>query len=850
MLRFFYLMLSCILILSSSVVASAQDAPTSGPEDIVNYFKVDEFTSPPVQLSQAIIGELGEFLVIMGGYAQQDDQAAPNKNIYWWDEESKEWKIGGELDVHLSGGLTLQQSGNLICIGSELDGKTTNSILRIQWDNPANESELNASQRDILISGSGSIRIDGIAAIPSGIEGVSATAMNGALYLAGMRTDEDNGTSAPVFMSLSIADQDGEWTELKAWPGKARLNPIMAAHQKNIYLFGGVDPATRNFLDDAYVYDPGREWKQRKAAPCSIEGAQAVPCGDSHVLLIGMREHSQEILAYHVVTDTWVVNGHLPKPIALIQLLADGVKFKAFGKERIIAGEAELKATPYGWLDHSIVFIYIIGMLWIGAFLAKREKSSKDFFRGGQRVPWWASGLSLFATGASAISLMAMPAKSYAEDWIYFTVSIYSVMCLPLGLFVFAPIARRLNVATSNEYLERRFNLATRMYGSIIFILNQLLARMASIMLLPAIALSAIVGIPVWQSILIMGVVTTIYVTLGGLEAVIWTDVIQAIVMVGSVLLCITWAICLMHSGTTEMINALQINHKLYMFDWHLDLTRTCVYILFANVLVGSIGGLSDQNFIQRMQCTASEKDAVKAVGTQMAVAVPLNAVLFSLGTVLFLFYRERPELLSPALKNDGVYPLFAAQFLPSGIAGLVVAALLAATMSTLSSAVNSMANLGVDDWYRRLFKNATDHGCVWLGRILSVALGMIGTAAALWLAKNKMPSVWDLAILITGIIAPSIVAIFTLGVFSRRVNFFGIVCGAITSTAVTIYMKYYSTIDINAFLYFPAGLIVSVTVGYFASFLAPPPTEKQLKGLTAYTLMRMKRDEVVDYEQ
>jgi SSS family transporter len=474
-------------------------------------------------------------------------------------------------------------------------------------------------------------------------------------------------------------------------------------------------------------------------------------------------------------------------------------------------------------------------MVCIGAVLARRERGTQDYFRGGQRIPWWASGLSLFATGASAISLMAMPGKAYAEDWAYFSISVYSAMCLPLALFVFVPIARRLKVATSNEYLERRFNLSIRLFGGVIFSLNQMLARMATIMLLPSIALSAIAGIPMETSILIMGVATTIYVTLGGLEAVVWTDVIQAIVMLVSVCVCVVWALASLRTDAAASMQILADNRKLQTFDFRFDLLRPTVYLMAANVLVTTLGGIGDQNFIQRVQCTPDERQARKAVLTQMAVAVPLNFVLFSLGTVLFLFYRERPDLLNPAMKTDGIYPLFAAQMLPAGVAGLVVASLLAATMSTLSSAVNSVANVGVEDFYRRLFPGASDHGALRLGRILSVALGVFGTGVALLLARTSLTSIWDLAVLVTGIVAAPIAGIFTLGIFTRRANSAGVMIGSLAAIATAVYARY--GLEVHPFAILVAGVAMCLVVGYIASLLLPSKP-RDLNGLTVYDLL------------
>jgi SSS family transporter len=479
-------------------------------------------------------------------------------------------------------------------------------------------------------------------------------------------------------------------------------------------------------------------------------------------------------------------------------------------------------------------------MIGVGVYLSRRERTKADYFRGGRQIPFWASGLSLFATGASGISLMAMPGRAFEDNWAYLTISFFVVLSYPLVLLVYVPIARRLNVSTANEYLERRYNLTLRLAGSVVYSLNQILARLAAIMILPAIAISAIAGIPMETSILVMGLVTTLYATLGGLEGVIWTDVIQAIVMLLAVFLCATWALIALQADPGTAFAAIQSAEKLRSFDLTISLLGPTSLVLFANVMATTVSMIGDQNFIQRVQCTPTEKDARKAVITQISVAVPLNVILFTLGTILFLFYRERPEMLNPTLKADGIFPLFAAQNLPAGLAGLVIAALFAATMSTLSSAINSTANLGVEDFYRRLYPRASDRGCLILGRGLTCLLGVIGTFAALWLLKSDLRSVWDLAIMLTGMILAPIAGIFFLGIFTTRANSTGVIIGAAAAIAVTYLVKTYT--PIHHFLYLPVGVVSCVLVGYLASCIIPG-VRKELKGLTAFTIYREKSD-------
>jgi solute:Na+ symporter, SSS family len=301
--------------------------------------------------------------------------------------------------------------------------------------------------------------------------------------------------------------------------------------------------------------------------------------------------------------------------------------------------------------------------------------------------------------------------------------------------------------------------------------------------------------------------------------------------------ICLIWVLCSFDIVPAEAMETIREMGKLRLFDTSFDWTAPIVLILFSNNLAIAMGMIGDQNFIQRVQCTHDEKDARKAVLTQLAVAIPMNAVLFTLGTLLFLYYKQHPAGLSPALKADGIFPFFAAQNLPVGMAGLVVAALLAATMSTVSGAVNSVANIGMEDVYRRFFKKATDHRCLIVGKVLAFSLGVFGTVAALLLARTSLLSVWDLALMITGMILAPITGFFVLGIFSRRVNAFGVGIGALASVGANFYAKFY--LNMHSMAYLAVGVFTCIIAGWLASFLTPRPADEKVNGLTIYTLQK-----------
>ena len=575
------------------------------------------------------------------------------------------------------------------------------------------------------------------------------------------------------------------------------------------------------------------------SAPEDLRGFWGTACGKSHVVFLNGNREDDRILAYQSIFDKWIEIGQLPWALKATGISSDSSgTFTVSSADGDLVVSAILQPTLYHWVNHLVVAALLLSILGIGAVMARREKSAGDYFRAGSRIPWWAAGLSMFAAMASAISLMAMPSNGFAENWIYFLISIFTVLIqLPIFLIYYVPLARRLKVAIANEYLERRYGLPARMLGFAFLTLTQVLIRVGSVLLLPSLALNAIFGLDLQTCILIMGGVTMLFVTLSGLEAVVWADVLQAIVMVSAIVICMLWVLTSLDMVPSEAWTILKEHNKLMLFDFSMHFSKPVEFVLAANILVYALGLIGDQSFIQRVQCTYSENESRKAMVTQLAVAVPLNFILFTLGTLLFLYYFKKPAALNPAMDPQQVFPFFAANNLPPGLPGLVVAALLAATMSTEAGALNSVANLGMEDVYRRFNKGATDHKCLVLGWVLTVVFGVLGTGFAFWRSFYPRGSVWNFTFELMGVVTAPLMAMYVLGIFTKRANNSGIWVGALGGVGAYFFVKYSGVIHLNALGYLPFCALFSVVVGYVFSLILPA-RKVDLTGLTAYTLL------------
>jgi len=539
---------------------------------------------------------------------------------------------------------------------------------------------------------------------------------------------------------------------------------------------------------------------------------------------------SRDVLGYNLITDAWAKIGTLPAG----HVTATAVRWG----DRIVIPSGEIRPgtrspgilcgmfgqihSGFSRIDYTLWAVYLVGILGIGFYFSRREKGTDDFFLGGRRVRWWAAGISIFGTQLSAITFMAIPAKVYATDWVYIMVQATIVMLAPVIVFFYLPFFRRLNIVTAYEYLERRFNVVLRLFGSVAFCLMQL-GRMAIVLFLPAIALATVTDFSVYTCILVMGIFCTIYTVMGGIEAVIWTDVIQVFVLMGGALLCIVVIASKVEAGLAGIVDVGREAGKFNAVNLSWDYTTTAVWVVvIGNLFSNLVPYSADQTVVQRYLTTPTEKQAARAIWTNAALTIPATGVFFFLGTALYAFYKSRPENLNPTIDTDAILPWFVVRELPVGVAGVVLAAIFAAAMSSLDSSMNSMATVFVTDFYHRFRPGSTDCARLNLARVMTVLLGAFGTGCALLMATYPIKSLWDVFLALLGLLGGGLAGVFALGIFTRRANSAGAIIGVVCSTAILYCVQRFT--DVHFFLYGGIGITVCFSVGYIASLLIPSP--------------------------
>lgn len=800
-------------------------------------------------------------------------------DVFVYDWSGKKWLDKQlKLPYTVGYGASLNTTKGLLCIG----GRNNDTIFK----------ETFFLDYDVATS---NIKTRPFTPLPQPLFNMSAAQIGSMVYVAG---GEDGNTTQKIFYKIDVAAANPVWQKLVAWTGLSLSNTVLVAQANGtntgLYLIGGKNmngPNEDNFTAEVYRFDPAKEaWSVGKAVtnnngqPVKISAGTGFAIGSNYILLVGGntshlldtiialnkliaadsaltgKENTQQqlntflevhpgfdkkVYLYNTITDTWTQTSDLPfqLPVTLNAfkmgddiILPSGEVKPGVRTTAVIRGSI-MARSHFTILDYIVLGVYFLLMLGIGYWASKRQKSTEDYFKASERIPAWAAGLSIFGTQLSAITFMAIPAKTYGTNWSYFFLQMSIIMAFPLITRFFIPFYKNLNVTSAYEYLERRFNYAVRLTGSLLFILLQT-ARIAIVLLLPSLALTIVTGIPVETCILLMGIITILYTFKGGIEAVIWTDVVQVVILLGGALLCLFLIPMKLDYSSQEIWQRLSDYNKLKIADFSLDFTQPTIWVmLLGGLAINIVTYGSDQTIVQRYMTTKSIKDARKGLRLSAWMTVPATLIFFGIGSMLFLFYSNFPLETNLRLQSqDAIFPWFIVSQLPAGLIGLLIAAIFAAAMSTLSSSLNSIATAIIADIYKPWTKPKTDKHFLLTAQVLTVVIGVLGSALALWMAKQGITSLWDQFNMLLGLFIGSLGGVFLLGIFTTRANGYGAFIGIVCSAILQYILKMYSPLNFLMFAF--TGAVSCMIFGYLASLLFPGKG-KDTEGLTIYSLKK-----------
>ncbi|MBN2093137.1 sodium/solute symporter [candidate division KSB1 bacterium] len=836
-----FIVISLLLIVRTGF--SAENLPDTTVKQHLEFKRLNELK---FKKYGAFIGDLNGTIIIAGGssagyHELVSGQVNLSDTLFYLRPDTNVWeKI--RLKTPIAFGTTISIPQGLVLAGGMTPFGTTSQVIKLSFE----------SQQ---------IKIDSLPELPVPLMGAGGCQLGDSLYIAGGVTSLNRTAKNRQLYVINWKKPGSGWISHSLPSAFQCISPILIAQNEEVHFIEGPNilgydykPETPPVFYAIWKYQPtvalGEKWKACRANVSVDIISSAVAFGPSHILVLGKslpnpdtlysgESQNNVFLAYHTITDTWVeyvqsdpkITGKsifsLNQKIVLCQEEPNG-KFVFYQVDYIYP------QNHLTHLDYVIIIIYLVSLIWIGAYFSKKEKSIDDYFLGGRKVVWWAAGISIYATGVSAISFMAIPAKTYATNWLYLGSPIATVFSSYIVAYFFIPLFRRLNLTTIYEYLDLRFNRAVRLLGSFILLAYQVGGRMSVTLLLPSIALSAVTGFNIYASILVMGVLATFYTVMGGIHAVIWTDVLQVIVMFGGALL--SFALILFHidGGVGEMINIGMTHQKFLTFLYSWDFTLPTIFIFFFFGVADVMGKISDQPTMQRAFSTPDERAASRSMILCAVISIPGTILFFTLGTALFVFYSYHPAHLNPTLQTDGIFPLFITQRLPTGLSGLIVAGLFAAAMSTLDSSMNSVATVIVKDFYNYFKKDSDERRRLQTARFITILTGVISTGMALFMATFQIGSLWDVFSKLTALIGGGFPGVFALGLLTRRGNATGAFVGVIASIIVTLVIEKFT--PLHFFIYGFIAIITTFGVGYITSLLFPR-AHISLDGLTFVNL-------------
>ena len=510
------------------------------------------------------------------------------------------------------------------------------------------------------------------------------------------------------------------------------------------------------------------------------------------------------------------------------------------------------------WLDITTLVVYLGGMALMGLYFARKNKNTEEYFVGGRAFKGWVIGLSLVGTSISSVTFLAFPADAFKTSWVRFPINLALLGCVFIAAYVFLPFFRRGKITSAYQYLEGRFGPSIRVYASSAFIVGQLV-RVSLILYILSLVVHEITQFDPTLCILIGGGFVALYTILGGIDAVIWTDVIQTIVLVlgGAVALAII--VYKLPGGLEQILSVASENGKFSFGDvvdgkleparWGFSLKHKTVLMIFlAGCTVWLYEYSGNQNVIQRYCASKSAHEARKAIFVCAFSSVPIWAFFMFLGTSLYVFFKvfptpETTEILAGTRKAEQVLPFFIIHYMPPGCTGLVIAAALAAAMSSLDSSINAISAVGVVDIYQRhLVKGRDDKHYLWIARLLACVAAAIMIGGAVILANSDSKTLQDTGTILASLVAGGVLGTYLLGFLTDKGDARAVWIGIILTILFTGWTVLSDkgllpeTLSVPFDLYYTGliGNILMFAIGFLAGTLLPA-RKRDLTNLTVW---------------
>lgn len=439
------------------------------------------------------------------------------------------------------------------------------------------------------------------------------------------------------------------------------------------------------------------------------------------------------------------------------------------------------------WVDIALVLASVVFVMLFGLRFAHKQNSTSSYFAAGGSLPSWAIGMSIFATLISSVTFLAYPGAAYGGNWILLVQGLMVPVVLLGMIWFIVPLFRRVIKLSTYEYFERRFGWGARLYGSLAFLLTHF-SKMGTVFFLVSLAIAQFMGWNIYAIIFGIGIAVTILTLLGGIEAVVWMDVIQGFILIAGGLICAAILLFAPEGGPAAVWEVAREAHKIDVGPYAFDFVQLTFWVMVVNGIFYAIQKYgTDQTIVQRYLTARDDRSAKKAAYIGVLASVPIWTLFMFIGTCLYAYYRIEGGL-PEGIKSDDVFPYFIATQLPVGVKGLIISALVAGAISSLDSDLNCFAAIGVQDFYVRRHPESSDRQRLVLGRWIVAGAGLASIVIAAIYAYWDGEGILGVLFGLYAIFSSGIVGLFLLGLLSRRANKRGLWVGLTACILFTAY--------------------------------------------------------------
>ena len=467
-------------------------------------------------------------------------------------------------------------------------------------------------------------------------------------------------------------------------------------------------------------------------------------------------------------------------------------------------------------IDIIVFLLFTGGVVAFGCSFFKKKGTSEEFTSAGRSLPGWVVGMSIFATYVSSISYLGYPGKAFSGDWNAFVFSLSIPIASYFAARYFVPFYRSQDSISAYSFLENRFGPWARIYASSCYLLTQI-ARTGSILYLLALPMNVLLGWNIQTIIIVTSVAIVLYSMLGGMKAVIWTEAIQGIILIGGALVCMFILLFDMPEGPAQTFSIAMEDGKFSLGSFGSSLSESTfwvclIYGVFTNLQNYGI----DQSYVQRYHTAKNEKEAKFSALFGGYLFIPVSAVFFMIGTGLYAFYKVHPGVLPDGVGADYVFPFFIVNELPVGLTGLLIASIFAAGMSTIATSVTSSSTIILTDYYQRFRKHAGNRERMLVLKLSSVGVGVAGilVAFAFMSVQSALDAWWALASIFSG----GMLGLFLLGYISRKARNFAAVLGVVCGVILVCWIVISPFVHANLAIVF--GTLLIFLVGFLSANL------------------------------